>query len=268
MTHYDWDDAYNNVAHIPGAADYPARWAAQASAYRQSGVRVDQDIAYGPAPRQKLDLVWPDGPPKGLAVFVHGGYWIRLCKSDWTHLAEGARSLGYAVALPGYTRAPEARISQITQDIRTAIDCAAERVAGPIHLAGHSAGGHLVTRMICADVALASADRINHVLSISGLHDLRPLQHTQMNGTLKLDLTEARAESPALLEPRPGARVTAWVGGAERPEFLRQTQLLNLAWRGFSVETNATEDGHHHHFSVIEGLANPASPISKAFVDR
>ena len=262
----DWDDAYANMAHIPGSDALPAKWAADAATYRASGVSVEEDIAYGPGARQKLDIVWPEGTPKGLAVFVHGGYWMRLYKSDWTHYAEGARAAGWAVALPGYTLTPDARIAQITGEIAAAIGCAAARVAGPIRLSGHSAGGHLVSRMACGDVDLPAWDRVENVLSVSGLHDLRPLMHTQMNGTLRLDLAEARAQSPALLEPRAGACLTAWVGGGERPEFIRQAELLASVWGGFDVEISSHVDGTHDHFSVIEGLRDAASPITRAFI--
>jgi arylformamidase len=38
-------------------------------------------------------------------------------------------------------------------------------------------------------------------MSISGVHDLRPMLRTAMNQSLKIDMAEAHAESPALLEP-------------------------------------------------------------------
>lgn len=262
----DWDDAFNNMGHVAVSAALPEHWASEAADYRASGISVEEDIPYGSGNRQKLDIVWPEGTPKGLAVFVHGGYWMRLYKSHWTQFAEGARASGWAVAIPGYTLAPDARISAITQEITTAIDTAAARVAGPVRLSGHSAGGHLVTRMLTATAAPDCADRIEHVLSISGLHDLRPLIQTKMNDALRLDLEEACAESPALLEPREGSRVTAWVGGGERPEFIRQAQLLALIWQAFDLTATVCVDGAHHHFSVIEALKLRGEGLTKAFV--
>lgn len=264
----DWNRAFDNMAHVAGSAQLPAHWAAEAATYRASGVRVEQDIAYGDAPREKLDIVWPEGTPTGLAVFVHGGYWMRLEKAHWSQFAEGARARGWAVALPSYTLTPTARISEITQQIARAINVAAERVAGPIRLAGHSAGGHLVARMLCQDSALPAAvtDRIEHVLSISGLHDLRPLLHTGMNETLHLDMAKATAESPALHRPLPGAQLTAWVGGGELPEFIRQAQLMAMMWDGLDAQTRCVVDSVHHHFSVIEALKDPQSPLCDAFL--
>jgi arylformamidase len=264
----DWDDAYANRAHIPGADAIIATWAPAAEAFRAGlGQRARLDVAYGPAPRNRLDLFLPEEAPRGLAVFVHGGYWMAFDKSAWSHLAAGALAAGWAVALPSYTLAPEARLAGITQEIAAAIAHAATLVPGPIRLAGHSAGGHLVSRMACDGAPLDAAvrARLAHVLSISGVHDLRPLRATQMNGTLRIDAAEARAESPALLDPVPGTRLTAWVGAAERPEFLRQTDLLANAWALPGVATRAHHDPHRHHFDVIAGLADRLHPLARAF---
>jgi arylformamidase len=265
---HDWDDAYANRAHIPGADEIIAGWETAAVAFRAHvGSRAQLDLAYGSGPRNRLDLFLPDDAPRGLAVFVHGGYWMAFDKSCWSHLADGALAAGWAVAMPSYTLAPAARLGAITREIGAAIDHAAAMVPGPIRLAGHSAGGHLVTRMACTGGPLAPAtrDRIAHILSISGLHDLRPLRATAMNATLNIDEAEARAESPALLDPLPGTCLTAWVGAAERPEFLRQTDLLANAWSLPGTATRAHHDPHRHHFDVIAGLADRLHPLTRAF---
>lgn len=265
LTGIDWDDAFSNSAHIPGGDDYYDRWIATAEAFR-AGAPGETDISYGPAPRQYFDLFHPAETPRGLVVFVHGGYWMATGKSDWSHLAAGALSRGWAVALPGYTLAPEARIGAITAEVAKAIAAAAERVAGPVRLTGHSAGGHLAARMVCDDTPLpaAIADRIDRVVSISGVHDLRPLQLTGMNETLGLTRPEAAAESPALHRLRPGVSVTAWVGAAERPEFLRQAALLAEAWSTPDVSVPVVAEPGRHHFDVIEGLTDPDHPLTKA----
>ncbi len=264
----DWDDAFANLAHIPQSDTLLEDIAAAAAAYRASGVRMEIGKPYGDHPRETLDLIWPDGAPKGLAIFVHGGYWRATDPSFLTHYAEGARANGWAVCLPGYTLAPEAQISAITRQVGRAIDAAAEQAPGPIRLAGHSAGGHLVARMACEDSPLGTDVwlRVQHILSISGVHDLRPLVLTEMNEDLGLDPEEAEGESPVLHAPRRGTALTTWVGGGERPEFIRQTQMLDLLWKGLSIPTATIEDGDHHHFSVLDGLRDPDSPITQAFV--
>jgi len=258
----DWDDAYANMAHVPGAEALPAVWAAEAEAFRKSGVRMEE-IAYGGGARQKLDLFWPQGTPCGLAVFVHGGYWMKFGKSDWSHFASVAVSRGWAVCIPQYTLAPDARIADITREVGAAISVAAAKVPGPIRLAGHSAGGHLVSRMPCAGSPLDAEvfARVTGTVSISGLHDLRPLLKIALNDTLGLDAAEATTESTALLTPRDGAQITAWVGGDERPEFIRQAKLLEMMWQGFDVDISCVVDGMCNHFNVIDGLTDAASPL-------
>jgi acetyl esterase/lipase len=253
----DWDAAFENGAHIPGGADYPSRWQALAAAYRATA-RARLDLPYGAGARECFDLFLPQGAPKGLAVFVHGGYWKAFDKSTWSHLAQGAVARGWAMAMPSYTLAPGATLAQMTAQIARAVAAARAEVPGPVRLAGHSAGGHLVARMLCAD----QTDIADRAVSISGLHDLRPLLHTKMNEILRLTPDMAQAESPALLEQRPGTQLTAWVGGHERPEFLRQSALIREAWPG----TRLVVDDDLHHFNVIAAMAEPDSPLTNAIL--
>ena len=256
----DWDDAYANGAHIPHADTYVPRWTEAAAAFRAA--HQPQDLGRG-------HLFLPDGTPRGLMVFIHGGYWMRFDPTLWSHLAAGALAAGWACAMPGYPLAPDARISDMTRIVADQIAQAAGRVAGPITLTGHSAGGHLAARMICPGVLPdAVATRVTACVPISPLTDLRPLLRTAMNDTLRLDAAESVAESPALLEPRAGIPVTTWVGGAERPEFIRHARLLANVWAGLGVATDCVIDPGRHHFDVIEGLADPASPLMRRLLDQ
>jgi acetyl esterase/lipase len=258
----DLDTAYQNAAHIPGGAEYPARWAAAAGAFRERArPRAMLGRAYGEGARQYVDLFMPEGSPRGVLVFVHGGFWRAFGPRDWSHLAAGGLGRGWAVAMPGYTLAPAARIGAITREIAAAIGRLAAETAGPLVLTGHSAGGHLVARMACADLALEAAGRLARVVPISPLGDLRPLMQTAMNADLRLDPAEAATESPALLAPRPGLPVHVWVGGAERPAFLEQARGLAAAWGA-----ELTVAPGRHHFDVIDPLADPTSDLMEALL--
>jgi len=263
----DWDDAYANAAHIPGAERFLSAWPARTAALQARN--APEVLRYGPGARQMVDLYRPETTAQGLTVIVHGGYWMRFSPDDFGFLAAGPLARGQAVAMVRYTLAPDARIGDITAEVATAIACAAARVPGPIHLTGHSAGGHLVARMGCEGVLAEDlAARIAHVVSISGVHDLRPLLRTQMSDTLRLDAAEAAAESPALLIPRTGLRVSCVVGGHERPEFIRQTDLLANVWWGLGARTQAVHLPGLHHFDVIDGLAAPDGTLTRILLDQ
>ncbi|TGN43168.1 alpha/beta hydrolase [Paracoccus liaowanqingii] len=256
----DWDDAYANGAHIPEAEAFLPRWTAAAAAFR---------AAHRPLPLGRGHLFLPASTPKGLLVFVHGGYWMRFDPSTWSHLAAGAIALGWACAIPAYRLAPRVRIAQMTSDIARAVAKAAFNVAGPVVLTGHSAGGHLAARMVCEGVLPDRlAARITACVPISPLSDLRPLLRTAMNQKLRLDPEEALSESPALLTPRMGIPVTTWVGAAERPEFIRQARLLADAWAGLGAATECVIAPGRHHFDVIDGLTDPASPLMRRLLDH
>ena len=264
----DWDDAYANSKYFAGAADCVTRWGQKARAYRAelaASGRCKADISYGQGNRQMFDLFMPLTMPLGLAVFVHGGYWHSFCKDDWSHLARGAVDRGWAMAIIGYDLCPNVRIRQIAQQVAFGILAASAIVDGPIRLAGHSAGGHLVTRLVCNDIS--AMPRIQKVLSISGIHDLRPLLYTSMNHVLRMDAAEALQESPALRTPHKGIAVTTWVGENERPEFIRQAKLLANVWTGCDIETKCVEETGTNHFTLIDGLEDAQSALMSEFLD-
>lgn len=261
----DWDDAYANAAHIADSTHWPGAWSDPACAYRTAMVNAGcarLDLPYGHEDRQRFDLFQPIGKPVGLLVFVHGGYWLSFDKGTWSHFAQGAVDQGYAVAVPSYRLCPEVRIGIIAEDIAAAIEAAAGLIDGPIMLAGHSAGAQLVTRLATRTTPLPPVlqQRLRRVTAISGLHDLRPLMLTTMNATLQIDTAAATNESPALLLPLPGVTVTAWVGTDERPEFIRQSELLGQAWPGVDVRHAADR----HHFNILDSLCDANSALTKA----
>ncbi|KRB20043.1 MULTISPECIES: alpha/beta hydrolase [Mesorhizobium] len=269
----DWDNAYANGANIARSDRWPAAWTEPAQAFREAMSaqgRARIDIAYGERPRNRFDLFLPEASPKGLVVFIHGGYWMESDKSTWSHLAKGPVSSGFAVAMPSYTQCPDIRIAGIVREIGAAIGTAAAMVDGPLMLTGHSAGGHLASRMVTISTPLTAdvAKRIRHVVSISGLHDLRPLMRTAMNEALAIDEAEAQAESPALLRPMDGVRITCWAGGGERSEFLRQTALLANIWTGLGAVTNTVVEPDRHHYDVLDGLADPAHGLTRTLISE
>lgn len=259
----NWDDEFSNAAYIKNGSLYPSIWKNRASEFATTHENADIDRPYGTHPRQKCDLFHPQTPSRGLVCYVHGGFWVEFDKSYWSHLARGLCSLGWSVAVPSYVLAPQVRISEITQMIAQAIQCCANWVDGPILLVGHSAGGHLVTRMVCSDSPLerSARDRVRTVVTISGLHDLRNLLKTEMNERLQLDKNEAILESPALLVPDTLADVVCWVGSLERPEFIRQSKLLRRVWSAHISGIQLEIEVGRHHFDVIESMEDPASRL-------
>lgn len=246
------DDAYANMAYIPDGNRFPDVWATRSLHFLQE--HRAQVVHTGPSDRARF-LFWRGGPD--LLVIVHGGYWLKFAPEEFAHLAGGALRAGWSVAMPAYPLAPAARLPQIVQALAGALEVMGNLAPGRVHLTGHSAGGHLVARLLAPGMLPARiVARIARVVPISPLSDLRPLLRTSMNADLKLDAQTAQDESP-VFQPRPAVPVHVWVGGAERPVFLDQARWLAEAWT-----CPVTVDTGRHHFDVIEGLEHPSALLS------
>ena len=286
----DWTDAYSNQKYCADADQIIKSWPERSNAFRQTHrLSSDLGVSYAQKAKERWHKNWGDinpdrlccdifyppmgqtnsgqTSPKGLFIFVHGGYWQAFDRSDFSFLAKGLASLGWIVALPSYPLAPNSSLPIMAQTLATAVDFLARRYpALPITLCGHSAGGHLVTRLGSAPSLLSASIRrkISHIISISGLHDLRPLIGADLNHSVGITPKLARQESPALLKPFAGPntwKLTAWVGCDERPEFIRQSALLSNIWAGLGVETTLIKAPNRDHFTVIEDLCDSESDL-------
>jgi acetyl esterase/lipase len=134
------------------------------------------DLAYGPGERNKWDLFPATDAAAPCLVFIHGGYWQMNRREDFAAVGEGLASHGWSIALPGYTLAPEATLTQIVAEIGAALDWLAANgkghgIAGPIILSGWSAGGHLTAMGLTHPAVKAG-------LAISGVFELGPVRDT------------------------------------------------------------------------------------------
>ena len=266
----DWTAEYDNRAAVPESEEIISDWKTRASSFRSSSVKFatgSHDIPYSDGERNTLDLFSPKGASAGTVIFIHGGYWRMLDKSYFSHFAAGPIGRNWACAIPSYPLAPQARIGKISRAVAAAIERVANTIDGPLRLIGHSAGGHLVSRMMCADNLLSDGTfkRIENTVAVSGLYELENLQYAAMNADLKLDPEQVRHESPTRIGPRENARITCLVGAIEKPEFLRQNELL-VGWRDKGAEVKTLMDKEKNHFTVIESLAEPHSLLTNTLL--
>lgn len=266
----DLEVEYNNRARVP---EHPAifqAWAEHALAYRERNAPTA--LPYGPSERQTLDLFTPAQPRANATVmFIHGGYWQSLERSQFSHMAKGLNAHGVSVAVPGYDLCPGVTIAQITDQLRAACREIA-RLGRPLVVAGHSAGGHLAACLLATDwksVDAALPDGlVRSAYAISGLFNLERLIPTTVNAKLGLDSESARTASPALWTPRADIPLSldAVVGERESAEYHRQSRLIVKAWSDFGVTTRYEEIPEVHHFDIIAPLADPDSAMTARLV--
>ena len=260
---------YNNRELVPDNAVYMQRWADD-SAKARATMACQLDLRYGEAPGETLDL-FPARKGDGTCLlFIHGGYWRALDKSDHSFLAPAWVGAGVSLAVVNYDLCPKVAIEDIVRQMlrasrwlwRHAEDYGMDE--DRLYVAGHSAGGHLTAMMMAAiwpalDPELPK-DLFKGGLAISGLYDLRPLVHVGwLNSDLRLDEEQALKNSPAFLPAATRSPVMTCVGGSESSEFKCQNALLGERWRG-AFAGDIPMPGRHH-FSVLDGLAEPSSAL-------
>jgi arylformamidase len=272
MPQYDplWlDRMYNNRALVPDHAQHFAQWA-QASEHARDAHAHQLDIAYGSDAMQTLD-VFPSAHHANktapVVVFIHGGYWRSLDKSDHSFIAPAFTNQGACVVVPNYALCPAVSIAQIVMQMVQALAWTyrnAHRFGGDaqrITVIGHSAGGHLATMLLaCQWRAYAPdlpADVVKNAMSISGLYDLEPVMHTPfLKDSLRLTPDVARISSPAWMPRPPRGTLYTLVGADESPEFVRHNGMMQSAWGIATVPVCETVP-QRNHFSVLEDLTMP-----------
>lgn len=265
MTEIDYEAEYNNRRRVPEHTEIMARWAAHSARVRAT-LAHELDLSYGSGPRNRFDLfAAPEGTADGpLVAYIHGGYWQRGDRVDYSFVAEALVGRGVVVALPSYTLCPEATIAQIVDEMRQFLVALWRRTAKRPVIVGHSAGGHLAAAMMATDWSRhdAPADLVRAGYAISGVFDLTPLIPTSLNEALRLTPEAAREASPILWPPPPRDRTfVAAVGGAESQEFLRQSLDITAAWSAAGVKAECVVVPNANHFTVVDELTRPESAM-------
>jgi arylformamidase len=268
---FDYEAAYDNRAHVPEHAQIFARYAREAAAFRdEAASKATLGISYGPSPRQYFDLFAPspDGP---VAMFIHGGYWRATDPSMYSQCARGVFAHGVTVAVAGYDLSPKVSLATIIEQMRQAAIALWKRTRRPITAYGHSAGGHLAACLLATDWTSIDpelpADMVPAAYAVSGVFDLTPLLHVSMNADYKLDEASARAISPLYWAAPAGRVLDAVVGGAELPEFLRQSRAMVDTWSNGGTRTRYEEIPGANHFTAIDPLNDPSSPMTARLVE-
>jgi arylformamidase len=217
-----------------------------------------------------MDL-FPAARPNGqLFLFIHGGYWRFMDKSDFSFIVHPYLRRNISVALINYSLFPRTTMGEVIHQVRNACTwivangCSYGIVPRELHLGGWSAGAHLAC-MAAAKLDTHNAARaIDSVLAISGVFDLRPLLRTSANADLKLDEAEALRNSPVNLTPGPGQRIALLWGGAETEAFRRQSRAFLANWQSKGADIRAEEIAKLHHYAVMDALADEGSRVLKA----
>jgi arylformamidase len=157
------DGQYNNRARVADYARFLERWT-QASALSRERLSRRLDVRYGPGPAETLDVFPTHRAGAPVFVFIHGGYWRALDKSDVSFIAPSFVADGAMVVVPNYALCPAVTIDTIALQLTRAIEWVWRHAAlyggdpKRIVVAGHSAGGHLAALLLACRWQQVAAD--------------------------------------------------------------------------------------------------------------
>jgi arylformamidase len=267
-----YNTQFNARAMVPDHPYIFTRWKNDSARTRRTAAGLF-DLAYGESEGERLDFFPANRSDAPLVVFIHGGWWRSLDKSDFSFIAPAFTHAGINIALTNYTLAPTASLEEIVLQQARALAWLyrhAEQYdfdANRIVIGGHSAGAHLAAMLMTAiwpaignDLPL---DLIKGGFLLSGLFDLEPIRLADsLSADLELTPERVAALSPAHMpQSHPTPFLTA-AGGLESEEFKRQTALIGAAWKANLVADVAAPEANH--MTICDALATPEHALYEA----
>ena len=178
MTRAERDAAYNNTDAVKNSAELNEARINASAAFRKAHPQ-HLDLRYGPRERNVWDLFPAADPTRPASSSSMAATGSATASDQFASLIAGPCAHGWAAALPGYTLAPDASLTEIVAEINAALDWLAANgpahgITGKVVLSGWSAGGHLTA-------ACLGHSRVSAGLSISGVFELGPIRDTYLN---------------------------------------------------------------------------------------
>jgi arylformamidase len=233
-------------------------------------------VRFGPTLAEYVD-VYPAGEDAPVLIYVHGGYWNRRTAEEFGFVAHGPGSRGVATVVTNYALCPAVTMDEVVRQTRAAVAWTyrnARSFGGDpdrIHLAGHSAGAHLVAMSLVTDWEGdygLPPDFVRSATVISGIFDLAPLPYTFLQPKLQLTWDQVLRNSPALHLPPSAPPLLVAYGDLEPPELARQSEDFLMAWRRRGLEADRMVLEGKNHYDIVDVFLDTESQLLHRVLER
>lgn len=273
LTPPDLEQHFNPRVAVPDAQQCLERFA-QRSAEARKHIPGRYDLRYGPGPKATLDLHVPTGRGRAhpLVVFMHGGYWRALDKSDHSFVVPPILDAGAAVVNLNYDLCPHVTLDEMVEAIATALRfChahAARWQADPDHiiLLGHSAGAHLAAAMLQRSWPESElrATAIRAVVALTGIYEPEVILGISVNAEARISADVAARhgclQRPFTLHPR----MLVAAGGDEPEGWTSQSEAFAAHCLAQGLSTEVQLVGGANHFTILERAIENGDPLRDA----
>ena len=275
-TQEELDAQYDLERAVPDASLYAELYEKESEKVRAE-MEHRLDVSFGPTLAEHLDLYpAPDGDAP-ILIYLHGGYWRRFGSKEFGFVARGPASKGVATAVVNYALCPHVPIDEIVRQARAALVWVYKNAVSfggdpeRLHVAGHSAGGHLTAMLLATDWESdygLPGDVIKGACAISGLFDLAPFPYTFLQPKLQLTWDQVLRNSPILNLPDGAPPLLITYGGDETPELRRQSDDFFAAWKAKGLPGDLLPLSGKNHYDVIDGFLEAESLLCSAILEH
>ena len=225
----------------------------------------DIDVSYGNTPGQKLDIFPARSEAAPVFVFIHGGYFRALDKSQYSYVARQAVKAGYTTVLVNYDLAPAVSVSEIIRQNLAAFLWIKNNIRAwqgdpaRITLCGHSVGAFLAAKIL--EKYWPGGSGIYKAALLSGLFDLGPMRQSFLNRALHLSETDVETLNPVAAETKQRPEILVSVGANETGQFIIQSQVYSDALTRAGVQNTSQVLPGIDHYTMSRLLAGGKNPV-------
>lgn len=233
------------------------------------------NVSYGDTPLQKLDIF---GKKKlnnaNVHIFIHGGYWRALDKSDHSQLATPFVNEDLLYFSINHELCPNVTLSEIVQQITSAIiwvykNC--KNYGGnpnKITISGHSAGAHLCSMAINTEWSKFNIpnDIIKGAVLISGIYEPEIVLNLSVNEEINLSKKEALKNTPSFLNIN-NPHILTCVGNGETKGWIDQTKIYTKKIIDNCDNVDFSTLQNENHFSLMISLADSKNKFVKKMIN-
>jgi acetyl esterase/lipase len=239
-------------------------------------MRAARAVAYGPDPRQKLDIYVPSAASRSapVLIFIYGGAWSWGERRDYSFVGHAFAAHGMVAVIPDYRVLPEVAYPRFIEDNAEAARWVVQNIARfggdvrAIHLAGHSSGAYNAA-MLALDPRHDMAGRIAGVIGLAGPYDFLPLDNPTTRRVFG-QVTDLEATQPINHVTPAAPPMFLATGAADRTVYPRNT--ASLARRLRAAGATVTERSYRGvgHAGLLLALSRPfrhRAPVLAEIVD-
>ncbi|MBN9458046.1 MAG: alpha/beta hydrolase [Bosea sp.] len=226
-----------------------------------------RDVAYGPHPRQTMDIYVPrsGGADRPVVFFIYGGSWANGDKESYAFVGDALAARGFVAVIADYRLVPDVRFPVFVEDGASALRFVYDNVVrfggNPrrIHLMGHSAGAYNAMMLTLDERYLARAglpaDLVRSTVGLSGPYDFLPLDIPVTKAAFG-NAPDPRQTQPIRFVREDAPPIFLGTGGDDRTVLPRNSERLAAALRRAGA--------HSVELRIYPGLGHAGTAASLA----